>query len=50
MPFWIHHSASQGPVNLWRKLAYEVGIRLQGIGDRLEHWGLYGESEDEIPF
>ena len=48
---WINHPATQdGPVSVQRWLAFKIGEWLGYWARRLEHYGLYGDSRDDIPF
>ena len=46
----IYHPAAENPVSICRWLAYHAGQLLQRLGNKLEWWALYPDSQDEIPF
>ena len=48
---WINHPAADGqPVSVLRWLAFQLSQWLYYRSRLLEHWALYGKTDDEIPF
>lgn len=48
---WIPYPACQdGPVSVWRWIAWHISEWLDGHARRLNWWVLHGANDDDLPF